>query len=127
MADLWKERYPDEVTCVRCLEVKPKDELDRLLWCEGCVERAKARATRWGWAAGLLLAALLAVWIFVAVQPDPNLVLGGWIATVAAAFWIGSKVAREIGYGVQRYRNRRAVEAVPPSAAPSDRTDGGQA
>jgi hypothetical protein len=33
---------------------------------------------------------------------------------VIAAVWIGSKVAREIAYGVMRFRNTRAVEARPP-------------
>lgn len=113
MAELWRERYPDEVTCVRCLEVRDKAELDRLLWCEACRRRARARAVRWGWMAGALAAAGLAVWIWLVVEPS-DLVVGGWIATVVAALWIGSKVAREIAYGMERLRNRRAVEAAPP-------------
>ena len=38
----------------------------------------------------------------------------GWIGTVAAAIWIGQKVAREIVYGAMRFKNARAVDAVPP-------------
>lgn len=110
----WRDRYPDEVTCVRCLQVHPRDDLDRLLWCKACRERARRRAVRRGWIGGLVIAALLAAWIWLVVQPSPDLVLGGWIATVVAALWIGAKVVREIDYGVQRFQNRRAVEAVPP-------------
>jgi hypothetical protein len=73
---------------------------------------------------GAVLAALLALWIWLVVQPS-DLVLGGWIATVVAALWIGSKVAREVAYGVQRFRNRKAVEASPPPPPPpsSPRSD----
>ena len=114
----WRDRYPEEVTCVRCLEVRPTDDLDRLLWCPACRERSARRAQRWGWLGGLVLAALLSAWILLAVRPDRDLIVGGWIATVVAAFWIGSRVVRELAYGVDRYRNRRAVEAVPPSDGP---------
>lgn len=110
----WRERYPEEVTCVRCLEVRSTDDLDRLLWCSSCRAKAARRATRRGWLGGLILAALLAAWIFLVVRPSPDLVLGGWMATVVAAFWIGSKVVREITLGVDRYLNRRALEAEPP-------------
>jgi len=42
-------------------------------------------------------------------------VIGGWFGTIAAAIWIGSKVAREVIYGGMRFRNARAVEATPPA------------
>ena len=44
----------------------------------------------------------------------PLVIIGGWIATVVAALWIGSRVGKEIAYGVLRFTNRKAVEAVPP-------------
>jgi len=44
-----------------------------------------------------------------------DLVIGGWFGTIAAAIWIGSKVAREVIYGGMRFRNARAVEATPPA------------
>jgi hypothetical protein len=61
----------------------------------------------------LVLAAILALWIWLVVQPS-DLVIGGWIATVVAALWIGARVGREVVYGVLRFKNRKAVEAVPP-------------
>jgi hypothetical protein len=62
---------------------------------------------------GFLLAVLLALWIWLYIQPS-DLVIGGWIATIVAAFWIGARVAREIAYGVMRFTNQKAAEAVPP-------------
>ncbi|HEX9708582.1 MAG TPA: hypothetical protein VGB42_01190, partial [Candidatus Thermoplasmatota archaeon] len=95
-------------------ELKDTSELDRLLWCEACRERGRARAARVGWGVGASVAALLALWIALAIRPSRDLILGGWIAVVVAAFWLASRITREIGYGVMRVRNRGAVEAVPP-------------
>jgi hypothetical protein len=112
--ELWRDRYPDRVTCIRCLEVQDQIELDRLLWCEACRAKARRRASRWGWGVGAVLAGALALWIFVEVEPTR--LMGGWIATIVAAFWIGSRIGSEVAYGIDRYRNQRAVEAEPPRA-----------
>jgi len=111
----WRSRFPDLTTCVRCLQKKDLEGMDRLLWCEECREAARKRAVLWGWAAGVVLAAMLASWIWLIVQPS-DLVIGGWIATVVAALWVGARVAREIAYGVMRFNNQKAVEAVPPGS-----------
>jgi hypothetical protein len=112
----WRDRYPDEVTCVRRLEVKDQMLLDRLLWCDTCRARARGRAGWWGWVGGLSFGAVVTLYIWIAIRPS-DLVIGGWVATVVAAIWISSKVAREIVYGAMRFRNARAVEAVPPESA----------
>lgn len=109
----WKSRFPELATCVRCLEEKDVEEMDRLLWCESCRETARRRAGVWGWGVGGVLAVALAIWIWTVIQPS-DLILPGWIATIVAALWIGSRVAKEIAYGVLRFTNRKAVEAVPP-------------
>ena len=109
----WRDRYPDQVTCVRCLELKDQMLLDRLLWCEACRARARNRAGWWGWLFGLIFGAIVALYIWIFIRPT-DLVIGGWVGTVIAATWIGSKIAREISYGVMRFKNARAVEAVPP-------------
>jgi hypothetical protein len=110
----WRSRFPEQVTCVRCLQVKDALEVDRLLWCRECQEAALQRAMAWGWGFGGAVAALLALWIWMVVKPS-ELVVGGWIATVAAAAWLAGRVGREVAYGMIRYRNTKAVEAVPPS------------
>jgi len=110
----WKSRFPELATCVRCLEQKDVEEMDRLLWCESCREMARKRAGVWGWVFGSVLAVSLALWIWVVIGPSSNLIIPGWIATVAAALWIGSRVGREVAYGILRFNNRKAAEAVPP-------------
>lgn len=90
--------------------------MDRLLWCEECREAARRRAGTWGWGAGAILALGLALWIWLFIKPS-DLVIGGWIATVVAALLLGSRVGREIAYGVMRFNNQKAAEAVPPGPA----------
>lgn len=114
----WKDRLPDDVTCIRCLEVRSVHQLDRLLWCEECLERARTRATWYGWASGAGLAVVLCLWIWFVIQPDLSLIPSAWVATVAVAFYLGGRVARELIYGSMRWQNRRAVEARPPTAPP---------
>lgn len=109
----WKSRFPDTATCVRCLEEKDVEEMDRLLWCESCRDMAKRRAGVWGWGFGAILATTLAGWIWIVIKPS-DVIIGGWIGTVIAALWIGSRVGKETAYGVLRFGNRKAVEAVPP-------------
>jgi len=123
----WRDRFGEEITCVRCLEVKDSATMDRLLWCPECRSAARHRATRRGWIVGIAGAAALAAWIWIVIRPS-DLVLGGWLATVVAAAWIGARVAREMFFGVERFRNRRAAEAVPPGAPPgtADAPDAGE-
>jgi hypothetical protein len=110
----WRDRFPEDVTCVRCLRVKPVEELDRLLWCEECQVAARRRAARRGWGAGFALALLLAGYIWFVIQPDLSLIPTAWLATLAVAFYLGGRVARELFYGSERLFNRRAAEAEPP-------------
>ena len=110
----WRSRFPDRATCVRCLQEKDLDGMDRLLWCEECRDAARQRAGIWGWGIGAVVAVILALWIWLFIKPS-DLVLGGWIATVVAGLWVGARVSKEIAFGVIRFTNRKAVEAVPPS------------
>jgi hypothetical protein len=112
----WRDRYPDEITCVRCLETRDQMYLDRMLWCDRCRIRARNRASWLGWLGGVAFGGAVALYVWIVIKPT-DLVIGGWIATVVAAMWIGSKIAREIIYGVMRYRNAHAVEAKPPDEA----------
>ena len=111
----WRDRYPHEVTCIRCLETQDQAYLDRMLWCDRCRVRARNRASWWGWLGGVLFGAGVALYVWTVIRP--TVVIGGWVGTVVAAIWIGSKVAREFVYGVMRFRNAKAVDAVPPDTA----------
>lgn len=114
-----RERTPgDTAACARCGEDKDLMELDRLLWCTGCRFRARERAAWLGWAQGVVFGVLVAAYVFLVVRPT-DLVLGGWIATVVAAVWVGSRIGREVAYGVVRYLDTRQ------GGTPADSPPGG--
>ena len=74
-----------------------------MLWCEACIARARERATRVGNVVGVGLAAALAAWIWLAVEPS-DLIPGAWLAVVLAAGYLARRMAREIAFGVFRSR-----------------------
>ena len=108
-----KELDSLEATCLLCLETKPRQDLDRLLWCDACVADAQARAVSQSWYVGLAVAVVLALWIWLYIQPS-DLVIGGWIGTVVGALYVTARVARVVLYTVARMRSGPAVRAVPP-------------
>ncbi len=84
-----------------------------MLWCDACAEAVSKRATSRGWMIGLATTVILTLWIWLFVQPS-NLVIGGWVGTVLAAFYVTARVAREVLLAAARIRNRPADGAVPP-------------
>jgi hypothetical protein len=61
---------------------------------------------------GLATAVILTLWIWLFVQPS-NLVIGGWVGTVLAAFYVTARVAREVLLAAARMRSRPAEGEVP--------------
>jgi len=93
------------IPCTRCGTPHDPAELDRLLWCESCRLAARNEAGWWGWGIGVAFAAVVAAYVWGVIRPS-TFVIGGWVATVVAAVWIGAKLGREIMYGVLRARAR---------------------
>ena len=101
-----------EPTCQLCLETKPRQDLDRLLWCDTCKEAAQALAAHRSWYVGLAVAVVLALWIWLYVQP--SVLIGPWVGTVLGAFYVSARVTREVLYTVARMRSPADGGAVPP-------------
>ena len=78
--------------------------------CNTCSRRGFLKSSAAALGAGV------ALYIWIVMRPT-DLVIGGWVATVVAAVWIGKKIAREIVYGAMRSRNVPATEAIPPTTA----------
>ncbi len=104
--------------------MKDTVEVDRLLWCEECQAAARSRAAFLGWLGGFVIAAAVAAYIWVAIRPS-DLIIRLWMVIPIAALWLGGRIVREVVYGVERYRNRRAVDAIPPFPDRKPRTNGG--
>ena len=94
-----------DLFCSKCGEQREASELDRMLWCEFCLASARRTAKNAGLAVGTVLAGGLALWIWL-VQKPSDLVIGGWIGTVLAAFYLGMRVGREVVFGAVRVRHR---------------------
>ncbi|MDE0073548.1 MAG: hypothetical protein OXU32_06160 [Gammaproteobacteria bacterium] len=101
-----RDSIADEIQCSRCGELRDRSDVDRLLWCVGCRARARLIATRRARIAATGLAVIVAGYIWGIIRPT-DVVIGGWIATVIAAYWIGGKLAREIFYGIERSNRKR--------------------
>ena len=101
-----------EATCLLCLQTKPRQDVDRLLWCEECREAAQNRAAHQSWYAGLVVAVVLALWIWLYIQP--TVLIGPWVGTVLGAFYVSARVTREVLYTVARMRSPAGGGAVPP-------------
>lgn len=93
----------DGLECVNCGRFLPRSDLDRLLWCRGCIEAGRERAQQLGWGIGAVAGLLTALYIWVAVRPS-DLVLGGWAACVVGVVWLGARFGREIVFGIYRSR-----------------------
>jgi hypothetical protein len=105
----------EQLPCTRCGKPNDPMELDRLLWCERCRVVARNEAGWWGWVIGLAFAGGVVAYVWGVVHPT-RLVIGGWVATVVAAAWIGSKVGRELVFGVMRARAQPGSVAPPGSS-----------
>ncbi len=108
-----RDHLPEDITCIRCLQVRPASDLDRLLWCRACRDATRERAQRLGLLAGVAFAALLAAWIGWVVRPV-TLAPAVWAVSILAASWLVWRLAREFFYGLERYRNRKARDDRPP-------------
>ena len=83
-APIWHERFPEgHATCLRCLEVYDLEDLDRMLWCEPCRNRARNRAIWWGWLGGLLFGAGGGLYVWIVIRPS-DLIVSAWVATFVA-------------------------------------------
>ena len=81
-----------------------------MFWCGDCRRRARERAGWWGWVGGLGVGAVLALYIWLAIEPSAGF-LGAWFGIVAMGVWLGSKVCREIAFGIIRYSTRPAGDS----------------
>lgn len=91
-----------DLPCQACGTPSERSDLDRLLWCPDCVERARVLARRGSVVIGLVVAAVLAVWIFGFLRP--TVIVGGWIGVVLGGFWVGARVGREVLFAIYRAR-----------------------
>lgn len=115
----------DTLYCRRCLRERTADELDRSLWCDDCVAAERRRAAWWGRGLALVAAALFALWIGLVIRPGSEFRIL-WGVLLIFAYYLLTRLARELTYGVVRVRDRpgareEAVSAGDPAGGPAGR------
>jgi len=87
--------------CANCQREIPADELDRFRWCAECRGGVVRRATVWARLIGIAAAVLLATWIVLAISPSGRFLMG-WMAIIAAAYYLSFKIARRVAFDLIR-------------------------
>ena len=108
----------DDLICIRCLQAKPRGELDSQLWCGECLTRARRRSSARGWATGGAFTLVLGLYVALWIRPDYSLIPTAWVLVLALAFYLSGRVVREFLFGWERMRNQRAIEARPSGDEP---------
>lgn len=93
----------ETVVCENCGAARPREEMDRYLWCAACVREMSRRAGRWGRGASLGVALALAAWIAWTLPPEPKL-RWLWVVPVLVAYVLVGRIARAMAIGVYRTR-----------------------
>ncbi|HKK27136.1 MAG TPA: hypothetical protein VKB18_03575 [Gemmatimonadota bacterium] len=92
---------PGRIACTSCRELYPHSDLDRQLWCPGCRDEL-SRKVRWGrHLAALLVTVPFAIWIAVEGRFGV-LPLYAWLIPLAAAYYLGYRIGREVMKGYVR-------------------------
>jgi hypothetical protein len=99
-----EDPYDDTLRCRLCRQERTADELDRMLWCDGCRSAERRRAAWWGRALAFAAAIALSFWIAIDVQPSQDFLIL-WALVVIVAFYLLSRLGQELIYGIFRVRN----------------------
>jgi hypothetical protein len=100
----------DAADCRRCGARRPRDELDRDLWCPTCAAQVRARARRWGRGAGLVAAVALALWTALVVRPAAPY-RWWWVLPVLLTYLLVARIVAAVVLGIERSRGVRSPPA----------------
>jgi len=89
--------------CAACRELYPHSALDQQLWCSGCRSERERAVKRGKHVGGLLVALPFGVWIalegsFEVLSP------WAWLLPIAAAYYLGYRIGKEVALGWIRWR-----------------------
>lgn len=102
------KRREGQTECRNCGKPIAKADGKRSRLCRLCRDEVIRRATLWSRIAGVIVAAMLAFYIFGVVQPGERFLIG-WVALLVLAYFGVSKLTRRIAYDLIRSRG------VPPA------------
>lgn len=103
----WRSEPREETRCEACREIRPEEALDERRWCSDC-RKDLDRLERWGQhVTALAITIPFGVWIVLEEQFG---VLPGyaWLLPLAAAYYLGFRIGRELVKGYVRWRRVRS-------------------
>lgn len=87
--------------CAACRELYPRDDLDRRLWCPPCRDR-RERWTRIGsHVTALAVTVPFGAWVALEASTEV-LSIWAWLLPLAAAYYLGWRIGRELSKGLAR-------------------------
>lgn len=95
--------------CRNCGKPIEKEDSERSRLCRSCRGEVIRRATLWSRIAGVIVATVLAFYVFGVVQPGERFLIG-WVALVVLSYFGVAKLTRRIAYDLIRSRG------VPPAS-----------
>ena len=106
MADTARSTDPlhfQGTTCDGCGDLHPRNALDQDCWCDACRPRMQRRMRigRHGIAAVVTLPFAVWVWRLEKLEYLPTL---AWLLPLAAAYYLGFRIGREVVRGYIRWR-----------------------
>lgn len=92
-----------EARCRSCRGLHPRDELDDRLWCSGCRERVRRLSRIGSHVTALVVTIPFAVWVLFSGSTEV-LSPWAWVMPLAAAYYLGWRIGREIVKGWVKLR-----------------------
>ncbi len=92
--------------CDGCGEVFPKAEFDEDRWCSECWPRLQRRLAVWQHVVAITVVLPFAFWVLL-VEKFDFLPPGAWLLPLAAAYYLGFRIGREVVKGYTRWLRTR--------------------
>ena len=109
---VWRLRpHGDSARCRACGRAYPELELDEAGWCRSCAADLDRKAR---WVPHLIAACIVipfAVWVVLGGQ-FAVLPLYAWLIPLAAAYYLGFRIGREVVKGYGRWRRAKVSGSV---------------
>ena len=102
---MWPQSEGD-ARCRECGTASPREDLDLHGWCPACVAGMRRRTMRVAHLIALLIVLPFAIWILVG-RRSGYFPLYVWLLPLAAAYYLGLRIGRELARGYLRWRRGR--------------------
>ena len=106
---MWPQSDGD-AGCRECGAQHARDDLDVYGWCPACRAALRKRTVRASHLIALLIVVPFAIWILVGDRSG-YFSLYAWLLPLAAAYYLGLRIGRELAKGYLRWR--RSKDALP--------------